>query len=974
MRFKMKMNQRYKKAIFSLALLLGLLNSGYAQVRGGSPTDYWNLDNGVPENWYGEGLTCTTKRYKVGRGAIQWNWRKATHIEVKKPLNINNSFSLKDGKGGLMCWIYNTEAADDHIRIEFGSNNEVAYSFKYYMDFTGWRACWVRFSEMDKVKDVASLDFMRINAPNTKDTGTIIIDRISFNGHPIHGRSTPDKQLPFINPMVNHNHWGGQWYWETTYEHDIALEASITEEQKKAFRIIEDRVSKMIGGSVPSADENWNFKDKYNDFLIYKHADGSMSGRPIVSSDEFNPLLDDLKPMMLERVFYGLARGYVLADDDECKEMFFDLFDYFIDQGYDFGSGTGTQHHYGYQMMFIPKAFFIMRDELKANGRLKTAARMLHYWYGNAECRIDKKVDEFQGVADLWNTKVMGRLIAVLLMEDSAEKVREMKAYSRLLDNTLQHVSGTVGGIKPDGSLFHHAIIYPAYAIGSLTGISPVIYAISDTPFQVGEQAMMNLSQAFLLMCNLSNKYDWPLTLAGRHPFSGKLSNGFIQGMGYLAQIKMNGEIDKDLAAAYMRLASPLNKEYNLFKNMGIKAQTDLNGFRVANYGSLGLHRRADWLVSVRGYSKFVRSGEIYQNDNRWGRYMSYGTVQINNTGNPIGSKSSGFVQDGWDWNRFPGITAIHLPLSKLYCPTRIMMSTTDETFCGSSSLNDMNGIFGMKLHENIRKENFTPDHRARKSVFCFDDVIICLGSDIENSNKEYNTETTLFQLEAGQDSILQIDGKEVTGFYDLALAAKQSHELIDNKHNKYFLPRGQHIKTTRSLQHSKHNKSERDTKGIFATAWIDHGKAPQGEAYEYAIVVNGALSGNQPNYRVLQQNKNAHIVEDKQTGITGLVLFEPGAVKHTLVKQVSHECLIMIKESEDALNFSVCYPNINLGSDKYCDNKGSIPVTLEVDLKGKWISDDKSNQVKMKHLNGKTKMQFECIDGKVIELRLNKN
>ena len=59
------------------------------------------------------------------------------------------------------------------------------------------------------------------------------------------------------------------------------------------------------------------------------------------------------------------------------------------------------------------------------------------------------------------------------------------------------------------------------------------------------------------------------------------------------------------------------------------------------------------------------------QKDNRYGRYQSYGSVQIMGKGNPVSRTGSGFVQDGWDWNRLPGTTTIHLPFELLDSPLK---------------------------------------------------------------------------------------------------------------------------------------------------------------------------------------------------------------------------------------------------------------------------------------------------------------
>lgn len=73
-------------------------------------------------------------------------------------------------------------------------------------------------------------------------------------------------------------------------------------------------------------------------------------------------------------------------------------------------------------------------------------------------------------------------------------------------------------------------------------------------------------------------------------------------------------------------------------------------------------------------------------------------------------------------------------------------MARSEENFSGSSSLGGMNGMFAIKLMERDY-DNFTSDFVARKSVFCFDNRMICLGTGITNSNADYPTETTLFRL-----------------------------------------------------------------------------------------------------------------------------------------------------------------------------------------------------------------------------------
>lgn len=68
--------------------------------------------------------------------------------------------------------------------------------------------------------------------------------------------------------------------------------------------------------------------------------------------------------------------------------------------------------------------------------------------------------------------------------------------------------------------------------------------------------------------------------------------------------------------AKILRMHVSLRKE-------GVKAAQAPQGFFVYNYGSAGIFRRADWMVTLKGYTTDVWGAEIYAKDNRYGRYQS---------------------------------------------------------------------------------------------------------------------------------------------------------------------------------------------------------------------------------------------------------------------------------------------------------------------------------------------------------------
>ncbi|EJW89525.1 chondroitinase, partial [gut metagenome] len=69
--------------------------------------------------------------------------------------------------------------------------------------------------------------------------------------------------------------------------------------------------------------------------------------------------------------------------------------------------------------------------------------------------------------------------------------------------------------------------------------------------------------------------------------------------------------------------------EAHYFREQGIQPAPAPEGFFVYNYGSTGIFRRKNWMVTLKGYTTDVWGSEIYVKDNRYGRYQSYGSVQI---------------------------------------------------------------------------------------------------------------------------------------------------------------------------------------------------------------------------------------------------------------------------------------------------------------------------------------------------------
>jgi len=423
----------------------------------------------------------------------------------------------------------------------------------------------------------------------------------------------------------------------------------------------------------------------------------------------------------------------------------------------------------------------------------------------------------------------------------------------------------------------------------------------------------------------------------------------------------------------------PEHTDKELFRERGIVPET-LEGNMTMNYAGITTHRRDTWLALVKGYSRYVLYGEIYANNNRFGRYLSNGYLDILGGGDPVTREASGIVPQGWDWNRLDGTTVIYLPLDRL----RAVSSGTEwipskQTLVGGLSHRGWNGAFVMQLDGAEKHE---PTFRGNNTYFFFDDRIICLGSDIANADHEHPTHTNLFQkhLPAPAEDPTWVNGEALTGLErELTLPSDRPSWVIDPQRTGYYLPAGQSIHLARARQASRDQSDSEDNEGDFATGWIDHGPAPDGARYEYAVIVRATpermqefsaqMSGPAPRpYEVLQRDGRARIVFDRATGTWDAVRFESGRIEPELpVLEVDRPCLLMAEPGEDRrLHLSVADPDLNL--EEYI----SQPRPLRVTMRGAWNIANPSDDFRVLERDGETTViELTCYDGRSFNLEL---
>ena len=952
-----------------LFILTYLSSSAFAQ--------FVSFEEEIPCNFKSsdkQELALSSSYYKEGSKSLEWKFSPNSILDIPS----ESVFTL-EGDNGITLWIYNEKPQQDSLRFEFYSpNGHVSHHFGFRLYAAGWRACWISFKHMQGDKQDKKIAGYRIIAPNR--TGRVFIDRLTFPVKKINDRTTPDLQMPTNNSLTYRDlwHWCRVWQWEQ-YQYDLPLSESLTTDEKQELATVEARLTAIL--DTPKAPKK-GISKAYSTFKAanIRPSSNGFTGAPVVAPDELNRRKGELSWNDLEDMLSGFAYDAYYNHSAQSAKNYFLVWDYAINQGFAFGSGMGTNHHYGYQVRKIYTTAWLMRDAIwKAPNRDNILSALI-FWSALQETRIPFQYGRDE-LLDSWHTLLMAKTVSALLFVDERERARALAGLSRWLRGSLQYSPGTIGGIKVDGTTFHHGGFYPAYTTGVLAMVGQFIALTSHTRYVPTMEARQVLKSAFISMRNYCNIYEWGIGISGRHPFGGSMKENDVAAFAYLALAgDLSGEsntFDHHLAADYMRLCNNDTPEAIYFRKEGITPAKAPQGFFVYNYGSAGIFRRNDWMVTLKGYTTDVWGSEIYRKDNRYGRYQSYGSVQI--MGYPS-RKASGFDENGWDWNRLPGTTTIHLPFDLLDSPLPgTTMAHSKENFSGSSSLEGKNGMFAMKLMERNLK-NFTPDFVARKSVFCFNNRMICLGTGISNSNASFPTETTLFQstFQKGKSDIY-VDGKLKNVPFHQELNDGKRH-CIQDGYNNYYLVNGDNVQIQIARQDSHHEKTRAKTQGTFASAYINHGAAPQNAGYEYMVLIQPSpkeldAARRKAPYQILHKDSIAHVVIDKQTGITAYAAFETYLPqKDELFLSIPAETMVMQKQSGSNLLLSVCDPNLNISEKAFTTKEPSRPIEKKLILKGQWKCKTLQEDVTVEVGQTETVLTVTCRHGQPIEfILLNK-
>lgn len=1034
-----------------------------------------SFEEGIPKGLSATGrvISIDENRMKQGEKSLKWQWKGNDQIVFDTPIGYHKQRMLGaddlakgDGHGGSLSnpiledprgffmWVYNDEARNQRLRIQFGRENVVDCEFDFNLNFKGWRSIAIAYDRGD-MRGVPREDMTRmtINAPAT-GSGTFFFDMLGTSVTMNPRTVGPNPQLPNIDQhprlVSQYPHLLMEYSkFRPTYELEKLDKNDIAD-----FRNIEHQVMDLYwpdyNREKNSDDKFAKVKAKYESFQIRREGD-QIYGRPLIYQHIINDHFKELK-LPKAKKFDGLMRwrqdfNYALRDisnlhyyshnkeiKDELEEMFINLFDYGVDQGFDFGAGLGWLHHYSYNIREYGPAMFIMRDVLKKHKRLNKAIDICRWFYSFNQVYNEQEVygcaGRVAGNADEIQGLLMPRLLTALMQEDSAEKARDLRHFSSYFSNiTTGYAQALDETFKPDGTVFHHAGHAFGYGGRAINGAVSTMYMLSGTSFAASETSysrMKKVTETYLFQM-FTDEIMAPKAFASIRFSNYTLPDLFFPIPAMLALSAK--EFDEEMAALYDDLLAKYGKEQDDHKFWTKKlaalrlTKEDYNytGCNVFPYTCVGMNRQQDdYMISVRAHSKYVYPFES------WGKsfqafplFIANGYLDVaypESVDSPTPKNDKWFK--GYDWHLWPGVTAVHLPYSEMLTdPGQVRDEAgeyllSDQAFSGGVSTSYGCGIyaFQFKGHDKFNLQGFT----GKKTYFFVKDKVLCLGTDIQ-SDLTYDVETSLFQTHLA-DSNVQTNTSfagEITTFpYAKSMGVKNALWMIDNRNTGFYISdigEDAELIFKRSEQQNPDHKNKAEVKGNFATAYINHGSAPKNASYQYVLMANvdetkmkvfvERMESKKQPIVVLQQNEEAHVVKlNDENAIAYAVYAKQGAAfRKGVVAAVNKQATFLVKEEGQKLVLSVADPDLNIydGQDDLLPDGSRCELSIyerewffwkskstkvQLTLKGKWKIEKQLKEMETAEMKNakivssdkkQTVVEFECRDGLSAEVLL---
>ena len=166
---------------------------------------YESFEDGVPPYFAAtraESLSISPWHSKQGSNSLRWDWAKGEELVIRHGIRDVARVGGFHCKASFAVWVHMEEPISDALVFEFREGEEVTGSFRFPLEFTGWRQGRPSYHGFPNGKPTAQVDNIRIVAPSQVVKGTVFLDFIKYNTLTIGGRALiPEKEAQWRPPV-----------------------------------------------------------------------------------------------------------------------------------------------------------------------------------------------------------------------------------------------------------------------------------------------------------------------------------------------------------------------------------------------------------------------------------------------------------------------------------------------------------------------------------------------------------------------------------------------------------------------------------------------------------------------------------------------------------------------------------------------------------------------------------------------------
>jgi hypothetical protein len=952
-----------------LLLILGSNISVFAQQR------FVDFNTSIPSNWTASNgqIVLSEEHVKGGTKALKWTPQSGSVLTANS-LNIPSSEIGDYYASAAQFLIYSSRKSNDTLLFRFYDTGGVLRrQGRMLLNYAGWREYHRSYRyDYNNGNESSSFTLNRMELvyrPASGTLNTLYLDEMLFVGNAEQRIPGPHLILDRQHFVVTSPYTSALANWLNQPQQNIT---AATQAEISAIQRIRTTYNRTL--AAPTATVLQAAKDYVSSLSITTNTDGSLKGVGV-------NVFDEATLLAISTHCGALARAHAVSSDVTAYNQLQSLLAYLV---FEQGLAEGARNIMPYNDYTASRNFpigFLEAYPYIQDATLKAEVLKMLKW--SNEFNKIYATNQIPGQnTDFVHVKSNFLVELALLGATNDEIARDLRGFSGFLAYAVEISQGALDGIKPDGTFFRHNSQHISYAYAYATWIARA-FELRATPFKISQAAYQNMCFFMKsLFLETSKGAIYPHAASGRGPFP---SNVPVNVTAFERLITVGGDLvgssfEPEMAKFY---------NYIFQTNRYSVANINLDGYHQFNYGQTGVMRKGNWVAAMRGFTNIMFGSEIYTEANRYGRYQSYGSLEVLYDGSLA---ASGYIAGGagWDWNMMPGTTSLRLAYDDL---KPLISGTASEyqadDFAGA--LADGNyGVFGMNFIEDGGSKYNANNLRFRKSVFTFDSLMVCLGSNISATNTTNQVITTLFQgINASSNPSIYLNSLTPTSAtYSGELStATNPVWLVNGQTTGYYIPVGNgNIQVFRGQQstpqHITNNTSTTSTANA-SKAWLLHGTRPSAAKYHYTVVPSitpqdmSALAQKIRNgevYQVLKQTDSVHAVHylPAQIRAYACYLAQPN-INIGYLKGISGRALLTLREVGDTLIIKIANPDLNAVANVDSDWVSSASL-ITVSLSGKWRVVTNTNNANITQVTNGLNAGFTLKDGFSATLKLVKD